>query len=146
MMKMSKNKPSNRSTIGTPKVIRDAAGRFVKGGAVANPAGRPADGESWAGVYKHYGEMTPSQLAEQVGGIKSELGQRLLQMKNTNVPLKHIVVINAFMAAANDPQPGILKEIADRAEGKVLDKSEVRQEITIDGFPEILQTVYGKKE
>jgi hypothetical protein len=133
--------PTN--TLETGKTRRDARGRWVKGTPPPNPKGRPADGESYSGLYKLYGEMTPAQIAELVGGEKSDLGRMLLQVKASNVPLKHIVVLRAMLTAANDPQPGILKEIADRAEGKVPDRNEVKAEITIDGFEKILKAVYG---
>lgn len=138
-------KPSKRIRNGDAP-IRDAKGRFVVGSPPANPRGRPAEGESWSGLYRTYGEMTPAEIAELVGGDKSDLGRMLLQSKSTNIPLKHIITIRAMLAAANDPQPGILKEIADRAEGKVPDKMESKVSMSIDGFADILQSVYGAKD
>jgi hypothetical protein len=68
------------------------------------------------------------------------------KMKRTDLPMRHIVIIRAFMQAANDPQASMLKEIADRVDGKVPDEVKGNISHSVTGFEEILKRAYDHKD
>jgi hypothetical protein len=111
MAKEIANKPATKKR-GNPN--------WKKGGKSPNPAGAPKRGESWTEIIARYGEMTPSEAAEQ----SLELSKKLLSIGD-GVTLKQAVVLRVYTSLLFEPQPGLLNAFMERAEGKVKDKVEV---------------------
>ena len=94
-----------------------------KKGQSGNPAGRPKDGESWAGIIKAVGDMYPADMVAFIGA-DNDLG-RMLQGLPQNVQMKYLVTARVFSSLMFEPTSGLWKELMERAEGKVTDKVDV---------------------
>ena len=89
-------------------------------GVSGNPKGAPKRGESWAEIIKRYGELTPSEAAEQ----SLALAKEYLSVGD-GVTLKQAVVLGIYRALLRDPQPGLLNAFMERVDGKVKDHVEL---------------------
>jgi hypothetical protein len=113
-------------------------------GTSGNPAGAPKRGESWAEIIKRVGDLTPSEAAE----AALLLAKDLLKLGD-GVTLKQAAVMSMFRQSINDPQPGLLNILIERAEGKVATPLEIRDwraEAAEAGFDpdKIIETVFGE--
>ena len=86
-----------------------------KKGHSGNPKGAPKRGESWTEIINRYGEMTPSEAAQE----SMELAKRLLSI-GEGVTLKQAVILRVYAALLFEPQASLLNAFLDRAEGKVI--------------------------
>jgi len=91
-----------------------------KKGQSGNPKGSPKRGQSWAELFNSIGELTGGQVAEKV----VKLWAKQFRSMPEGVTLKELVVIRAFAALLDESNARLLKEVMDRAEGKVPDKVE----------------------
>lgn len=106
--KSGKGKPKNPATM-------------WKKGQSGNPYGRPKDEESYSGITRMLSNMTADEIAKMVGGNQTDLGRAFLQMPR-NVQMKYLQIIRAMQANMFEPQASLLREVIDRADGKVSDK------------------------
>ena len=109
MSKKNGKRPANS------QVLREANGRWKKGTPPPNPAGRPADGESWGAVFKRIFNMTPKEAAKFAG----EIGKRLELYGAKQTTLKELITYRLADALLFDPSAGLLNAVMDRAEGKL---------------------------
>jgi hypothetical protein len=84
-------------------------------GKSGNPAGAPKRGESWAELFASIGNLTGEEAAERT--IKLWAGK--FRSLPKGVTLKELVVLRAFAALLDESNARLLKEVMDRAEGKV---------------------------
>jgi hypothetical protein len=108
---MSKKNPANT------KKTRDEKGRWIKGAPSPNAAGRPKDGESWAGIIKQVGDMYAEDLLSFIGK-DNDLGRAIVQYPK-GVQLKYLITARAFASLMFEPSSGLLNALMERAEGKV---------------------------
>lgn len=117
-----------------------------KPGQSGNPAGRPPDGESWAGVLRWAAELT----GEQAAAISSpELAKQFSRVGK--LKLKQAVTLRTFAAMLSDPTSGLFNAMMDRAEGKVPDKFEIadwrKDYVAAGGDPEeLISNLFAKVE
>ena len=83
-------------------------------GVSGNPAGAPTHTESWAGIIKKVGNMTPTQAGKYLKDIKRQLNQL-----GDELTLKELVVLRAFSELALTANASIMNALMDRGEGKV---------------------------
>ncbi len=81
-----------------------------KKGKSGNPAGRPAESQSWSGVIREVTDRNPDELAAMVGGKETGLGRALLQMPR-GVPLKRLIAVRVAMAIMLEPSAGLLNTL-----------------------------------
>lgn len=112
-------KSANTKPTGKPK--RKAPPTAWKPGQSGNPKGAPKRGQSWTELIKEFGELTPSEAAAK----SLELSKQLLSIGD-GVTLKQAVVLRVYAALLFEPQPGLLSQILDRAEGKVAQPLELK--------------------
>ena len=105
------------NTMKTKKKVPKSA---WKKGTSGNPAGRPKDGESWAGIIKAVGDMYPADIIAFVGA-NNDLGRMLRELPG-NVQMKYLVTARVFSSLMFEPSSGLWKELMERVEGKVQDK------------------------
>ena len=86
-------------------------GRWKKGES-GNPKGAPKRGESWAEVVTRVFNMTGAQVAD----YAMPLAKQLRTIGDT-VTLKEAVTLRIAVALMNEPTPGLVNAIMDRAEG-----------------------------
>ena len=99
-----------------------------KKGQSGNPKGRPKDGESWAGIFREIGDLTPAGAGE----LGTEIGKRLSQnYGKTELNLRKLLALRLYDAALFDPQPGIVNIIIEREDGKVKDVVETSGKLEI---------------
>lgn len=96
-------------------------GRPFPKGVAQNPAGAPKRGQSWAELFNSIGELTGSEVAERAVKLWVKQFNALPQ----GVTLKELVVIKAYAALLDEGNARLLKEVMDRAEGKVKDQVDV---------------------
>jgi len=89
----------------------------VAQGKSGNPKGAPRRGESWAELIKTIGELTAEEALQRVGHWLSPL-KRLPQ----GVTLKELVVMRAYATLLDESNARLLKEVMERAEGKIKDE------------------------
>lgn len=90
-----------------------------KPGQSGNPKGRPADGESWAGIIAEMAAMTADAVAQEVGK-SNELGRSYLQLPK-NVKMKRLIVARLMAAIMFEPSSGLVNILMERTDGKVRD-------------------------
>lgn len=100
----------------------------IKPGQVLNPHGAPRKGMSIAEVIRTIQQLTPAQLRQAFragGGTgRSGLEQSLASMPQ-GVPMRLLMHASAVIQTTCEPQAGVLNYLADREEGKVVDKHEI---------------------
>jgi hypothetical protein len=87
-------------------------------GQSGNPAGAPKRGESWAELFNIIGNLTGDEAAERA--VKAWTGK--LRALPKGVTLKELVVLKAYATLLDEGNARLLKEVMDRAEGKIADK------------------------
>lgn len=87
-----------------------------KPGESGNPAGAPKRGESWAELFNSIGNLTGEEVAN-----KAMLWAGKFKKMPKGVTLKELVVVRAYAALLDESNARLLKEVMDRAEGKVAD-------------------------
>lgn len=97
-----------------------------KKGTSGNPAGRPKDGESWAGVFKDLANKTADELAELFGN--NDLGNAYKKFPKA-VQMKYLVGGRILAALMHEPTGSLLNAYMDRMEGKVT------QPVNLNGTP-----------
>jgi hypothetical protein len=97
--------------------VRDEKGRWIKGEPSPNPAGRPADGQSWSAIIREISQMTPEEIVGMVGK-DNDLGRAFLQLPK-KVQLKKLMIARVFTALMFEPNSSLLSVIMDRDEGAV---------------------------
>ena len=120
--------PSKRKENSKP-VLRDEKGRIVAGSAALNPAGRPAEGESWAGMLKWANNLTGYQAAEISPPEMADAFRRL-----GNLKIKEAISLRVNAALLFDPTAGLFNAVMDRAEGKLPQPIETWRDKVIDGL------------
>ncbi len=105
-----------------------------KKGQSGNPAGAPKRGQSWAELFNSIGDLTGGQVAERA----VKLWVRQFKSLPEGVSLKELVVIKAYAALLDEGNARLLKEVMDRAEGKVKDSLDVTS-----GGDKIIVTIRG---
>jgi hypothetical protein len=96
--------------------------RFPKG-VSGNPKGRPKTGQSWGEIAKEIGEQYPAEVVE-IFGKDTVMGQAFASFPK-NVQIKYSVFYRVIISLMNEPTPGLLKELLDRIEGKVVNPVDV---------------------
>jgi len=96
-------------------------GRPFPKGVSPNPAGAPKRGQSWAELFNSIGDLTGGQVAEKAVKLWTKQFKALPE----GVTLKELVVIKAYAALLDEGNARLLKEVMDRAEGKVKDQVDV---------------------
>lgn len=96
-------------------------GRPFPPGVSGNPAGAPKRGESWAELFNAIGDLTGEEISERA----VRLWQKTFKSLPKGVTLKELVVIRAYAALLDESNARLLKEVMDRAEGKITDKIEL---------------------
>lgn len=89
-------------------------GRPWQKGQSGNPAGAPKRGQSWAELIKELGDLDGPQAA-----ARAQFLAKQFRSLEPGVTLKELVVLRVYSSLIDDPQPGLLNSIMDRAEGKV---------------------------
>ena len=112
-----KDNPANRKNTGTPKLPKNA----WKPGQSGNPKGAPKRGESWAELFNAIGNLT----GEEVASKAIQLWSKQFKAMPKGVTLKELVVIRAYAALLDESNARLLKEVMDRAEGKIGEKLDV---------------------
>jgi hypothetical protein len=120
---MSKKKEVNPANTKKASPIRDEKGRWVKGCATPNPAGRPKDGESWSGIIREISEMTVEDVVNLIGK-NNDLGRSFAQMPK-NVQMKKLITARVMASLMFEPTSGLWNSLMERAEGKVPDRLDV---------------------
>lgn len=113
-----------------------------KEGQSGNPAGRPKDGESWAGVLKEIANKNAEELAEMFGN--TDLG-RQYRMMPKGVQMKYLVGGRVLAALMFEPTSGLFNSWMDRSDGKVPDTLNHNQKLDVTNLHEILAKVYAKR-
>ena len=85
-----------------------------KPGQSGNPAGAPKRGQSWTEVIEELSELDGPSAAERAGFLAAQF-----RKLPGGVTLKELVILRVLAALIDEPQPGLLNTILDRAEGKV---------------------------
>lgn len=91
-----------------------------KKGESGNPAGAPKRGESWAELFNTIGNLTGEEASERA--VKLWAGEFKKMPKG--ITLKELVVLRAYSALLDESNARLLKEVMDRAEGKVAERIE----------------------
>ena len=124
----------------TPKTDKRKAPKTAwKQGQSGNPAGRPKDGESWAAIIAAVGNMYPEDILAFVGR-DNDLGREIMQLPK-GVQMKYLVTARVFAALMFDPNPRMWVGLMERAEGKLNQPIEIRDEISEDERIERLTTI-----
>lgn len=87
-----------------------------KPGQSGNPKGAPKRGDSWAETIKALSELDGPAIAQMWDTQAKEFGNL-----PKGITVKQLVIMSAIASLLREPTPGILKELIDRAEGKVKD-------------------------
>lgn len=135
---------ANSKTTAKPKAKAKPRGKPFPKGVSGNPAGRPKDGESWAGIIKEVGEMYPEDILEIIG-TTNELGRQIKQLPK-NVQMKYLVTIRVYTALMFEPTSGLWNGLMDRAEGKVPDRLQFENTLTVEGLEKSLDKIYGRND
>lgn len=109
------------ATANSKKTAKPRGKPFPKGTS-GNPAGRPKDGESWAGVFREVANKTAEELAEMFGN--NDLGNAYKKFPK-GVQMKYLVAGRLLAALMHEPAGSILTAYMERMEGKVPDKMHV---------------------
>ncbi len=92
-----------------------------KPGESGNPAGAPRRGQSWAEIFNSVGELTSQEAMERA----SKLWATTFKRQPAGVTLKELVVIRAYATLLDESNASLLREVMDRAEGKVKEKVDI---------------------
>lgn len=111
-------------------------------GVSGNPAGRPKDGESWAGVFKDLANKTAEELAELFGN--NDLGIAYRKFPK-GVQMKYLIGGRILAALMHEPSGSLLTSYMERMEGKVPDNSNHNITLSVDGLTEALNKIYAKR-
>lgn len=128
---------NNKKTATTKRKPR---GKPFPKGVSGNPAGRPKDGESWAGVFKDLANKTAEELAEMFG--TNDLGNAYRKFPK-GVQMKYLVGGRILAALMHDPSGSLLNSYMERMEGKVPDNSNHSITLTVEGLTEALNKIYA---
>ena len=101
---------------------RDKNGRFIKG-SVANPNGRPKDGESWSAIFSEVMNMNTEEILAFIPK-NNPLGREIAKMPK-KVRMKYLIAIRVSQALMFEPSSGLLNSVMERMDGKVKDKLEL---------------------
>ena len=82
-----------------------------------NPTGRPAEGQSWAGIIRELSNMTAEELAAEVGP-DTTMGKELLEYPHGR-SFKKLVVVKVLLALAKEPSPGLWSSLMEKADGRL---------------------------
>lgn len=102
--------PANRKK--ARGVKRDESGKWVKGTASPNPAGRPSLGESYKEILAAAGNLTIGELKERY----SIYAKRFPGVPD-DIRLKDLVALSTLVGQAIEPTPGLLTTLFDRTDG-----------------------------
>jgi hypothetical protein len=94
-----------------------------KKGVSGNPAGRPKTGQSWGEIAKEIGDQYPEEVVT-LFGSNTIMGSAFATFPK-GVQIKYSVFYRVIIALMNEPTPGLLKELLDRIEGKVINPVDV---------------------
>lgn len=92
-----------------------------KPGQSGNPTGAPKRGQSWAELWNEIGELDGPQTAKRA----IRLWVKQFKQLPEGVTLKELVVIKGYAALLDDMNARLLKEVMDRAEGKVSERVDI---------------------
>lgn len=111
-------KSANRLKTDSPgKKKRTVPKSAWKDGQSGNPAGRPKDGESWAGVISKVANMTTDEILEFVGA-GTRMGKEIKKLPR-NVQVKYLVTAQVLAELMTKPNAGLWNGLMDRMDGKV---------------------------
>ena len=85
-----------------------------------NIKGAPKRGDSWAETIKAISELDGPSIAAMWDTQHKEFAKL-----PDGITVKQLVIMSAVASLLREPSPGILKELIDRAEGKVKDQVEL---------------------
>ena len=108
-----------------------------KPGQSGNPAGAPRRGESWTELFKSIGNMTGTEVADRA----VQWATKFKKLPG-GVTLKELVVIRAYAALLDESNARLLKEVMERAEGKLAQTVDV----TSEGEPLKVVIEYANRE
>ena len=108
---------------------RKKPGTWDKGKS-GNPKGRPAEGQSWAAIWREITNKTPEQLAVMVGGNKTDMGRNLALLPK-GVAIKYLVALRVIIQTMFEPNASLINAMMEREEGKVPDKLEGSGELKV---------------
>lgn len=129
-----------KSEIANKKKTKRGNPAWSKGGASPNPAGRPPDGESWAGVFKDLANKNAEELAEMFG--QNDLGNAYRKFPK-GVQMKYLVGGRILAALMHEPSGSLLNSYMERMEGKVPDNSNHTITLTVDGLTDAIKKIYA---
>ena len=109
-----------------------------------NLEGAPRKGAAYRDVYGFYDELTADQIAEMLPA-GSDLRRMYAQMPK-GIEMKHLRAIRIFAAIMFDPTPGLVKDVSDRTEGKVVDRIQVDGNLEVENLDKVLGLVYGESK
>lgn len=117
-------KPASKVDSGNPEeeIRRTAKGRRLprnawKPGQSGNPAGRPKDGKSWAGILRELSEMSADEIAKMVG-TDNELGKMFLTLPR-KTQMQYLITARVMASLMFEPQPGLFNALMERMDGRV---------------------------
>ena len=109
--------------IANKKITKRGNPAWVKGGASPHPKGRPKTGQSWGEIAKEIGNQYPEEIVE-LFGSNTVMGRAFASFPK-GVQIKYSVFYRVIVSLMNEPTPGLLKELLDRIEGKVVNPVDV---------------------
>lgn len=114
--------PASKTDSENPEERRTAKGRRLprsawKPGQSGNPAGRPKEGKSWAGILRELSEMSADDIARMVGA-DNELGRMLMTLP-PKVQMQYLITARVMASLMFEPQPGLFNALMERTDGRV---------------------------
>lgn len=109
-MSNGNGKPAN--TKKAHGIKRDASGKWLKGTASPNPAGRPSLGESYKEILAAAGNLTIGEVRERYA-----IYAKRFPGVPDDIRLKDLVGISTLVGQAIEPTPGLLTALFDRTDG-----------------------------
>lgn len=112
-----------------------------KPGQSGNPKGRPAEGQSWSGIFREVTDLTPAEILTLIKP-STPFGQKFKELPS-GVQIKYLAALSAVATLIEDPQASLLNAVMDRSDGKVVDKVEMTNEIDISNVMAVIHKNYG---